>query len=285
MRAEIPVPNNACRTTTRASYHQAVERVIQAMHEQLDEPLSLQAMARIAFVSPYHFNRVFRHIIGIPPCHFLYALRLAAAKRLLLTTPMSVIEICYAVGYNSLGSFTRRFTELVGVPPTQFRYLAQSALTGEPVWPARAAAPTEEPMSVGLTGYVEAPRTFQGEIFIGLFNSSIPQGRPAACASLNHSGPYRLLSVPEGSYYLFAAGMPVSKDPKEFFCYESALRGGGQSIRISNGVVRGSTHLRLRPPDPFDPPILLSFPSLLANHAPIAPADSERPDHGPRPPT
>src|SRR5437763_15510695 len=74
------------RRSTIAAHHEAVERVIRMMHHSLDEPLTLQEMSRIAYISPYHFNRIFRQITGIPPKQFLYALRVETAIRLLLTT-------------------------------------------------------------------------------------------------------------------------------------------------------------------------------------------------------
>src|ERR1043165_1350755 len=110
---------------TVGAHHEAVERVIRTMHERLHEPLTLQEMSRIAYISPYHFNRIFRQITGIPPNQFLYALRLETAKRLLLTTDTNVTDVCFDVGYTSLGTFIRRFTGLVGVSPNRFRVLGR----------------------------------------------------------------------------------------------------------------------------------------------------------------
>jgi len=90
------------RPATTAAHHEAVERVIRTMRDHLDEPLTLQEMSRIAYISPYHFNRIFRQITGIPPNQFFYALRLETAKRLLLTTNTNVTDVCFDVGYNSL---------------------------------------------------------------------------------------------------------------------------------------------------------------------------------------
>src|SRR5690242_12380215 len=101
------------RPSTVAAHHEAVERVIRMMRDHLDEPLTLQEMSKIAYISPCHFNRTFRQITGIPPNQFFYALRLETAKRLLLTTDTSVTDVCFDVGYNSLGTFIRRFTGLV----------------------------------------------------------------------------------------------------------------------------------------------------------------------------
>jgi transcriptional regulator GlxA family with amidase domain len=109
---------------TAIAHCAAVKRVINVMHERLDEPFTLNDMSKIAYVSPYHFNRMFHQITGIPPCQFLYALRLETAKRLLLTTGVSVTDVCFDVGYNSLGTFIRRFTGLVGISPSRFRSFA-----------------------------------------------------------------------------------------------------------------------------------------------------------------
>src|SRR6476619_1111248 len=78
-------------------------------------------MGGTAYLSRFHFNRVCREITGLPPVRFHTALRIAAAKRLLLTTDMSVTEVSLEVGYQSLGTFTTHFHELVGVSPRTLR--------------------------------------------------------------------------------------------------------------------------------------------------------------------
>src|SRR5262249_49366746 len=70
------------RDSTLRSHYESVERVITVMRNQIDQPMTLQQMARIGSASPYHFNRTFRQVTGVPPLQFLYALRLDAAKRL-----------------------------------------------------------------------------------------------------------------------------------------------------------------------------------------------------------
>ena len=93
--APAPAPYPHGQTTDLQSA--AGTRVISAMHEHLYDPLSLQDMADIAHYSPFHFNRLFRKITGIPPNHFLYALRLSRAKRLLEETDLNVTDICFEV--------------------------------------------------------------------------------------------------------------------------------------------------------------------------------------------
>src|SRR5438067_12527882 len=120
---------DVARQVTLADQTQAVERAIQTMHTHLHEMLTLEDLASVAYLSPSHFHRVFCRLIGVPPGEFLAALRFQEARRLLVTTSLSVTDICFEVGYTSTGSFTSRFTHLVGLSP---RLLRQRAQTFEP---------------------------------------------------------------------------------------------------------------------------------------------------------
>src|SRR4051812_4611612 len=123
----------------------AVDKVIAAMHERIDRPFPLEEMASIAYLSRFYFNRVFREITGLPPVRFHTALRIAEAKRMLLTTELSVTEVCFELGYQSLGTFTSHFHQLVGVSP---RALRRAATAAGPV-PAELAAALARPQGSG----------------------------------------------------------------------------------------------------------------------------------------
>jgi AraC-like DNA-binding protein len=179
----------------------AVERVIMAMREQPSHPFSLQELADIAIMSASHFDRVFRDIVGVPPRQFLSALRLEAAKHLLLTTPLNVIDICYEVGYDSLGTFTTRFTDFVGVPPTSLRQMRKSGALSAIASRFDQQLPSYKPAhrKAELTGAVNAPETFSGLIFVGLFESPIPKTQPVACDLRTVAGQYRIGPVPDST--------------------------------------------------------------------------------------
>ncbi|HEY6803372.1 MAG TPA: AraC family transcriptional regulator [Pyrinomonadaceae bacterium] len=255
------------RPATIAAHHEAVERVIRMMHDRLDEPLTLQEMSRKAYISPCHFNRIFRQITGIPPNQYFYALRLESAKRLLLTTNTSVTDVCFDVGYNSLGTFIRRFTGLVGLSPSRFRSLARRAGESLAVPTASQFDMTAAATAATISGKVTAPEWFAGTIFLGLFTTPIPQGAPISGTVIEQPGTFHLPSVPDGLYFILAAGLARSKELSDYFLYETSLRGGGQPILIRNGIVEGSTDISLRPPEAFDPPILTTLPLLLAGGA------------------
>lgn len=250
-------PAAHCRATTAAARLKAVELTVAAMRERLDEPLSLQTLARTAHCSQYHFNRLFRQVTGLPPCRFLAAMRLEAAKRLLLTTRHSVTRVCFEVGYNSVGSFTRHFTGDVGLPPHSLRRFATAGRV-----PA-AAVPDAAPAAAGtvIGGHVEAPEGFAGSVFVGVFPEPIPRGRPVACAVLAGSGEFSLGPVPDGEWHVLAAGL-AGPPADAALLHDDALRAVA-SASVADG--RGAeVRLHLREPSAVDPPILVPLPVLLA---------------------
>jgi AraC-like DNA-binding protein len=253
----------SCRPGTVTFRRRAVERVIGAMRQRLAEPLSHELLARIALMSPFHFNRVFREVTGVPPLHFLYSLRLQAAKRLLLTTRLSITDVCYEVGYNSLGTFISRFTRLVGQSPRHLRRLAERAALGGP-GPIALADSCPAPHPHGpVSGRVVVPPPFRGAVFVGLFATPLPQGRPAACAVVTSGDKFRLGPVPEGAYYLFAAGLPASADPSLYLTGDAPLRGRSGPVVAAGGKLSAPADVTLRPEAVTDPPILSSIPLLL----------------------
>ena len=85
------------------------------------EPLTVRDLARAAGLSRAHFSVEFRRTFGESPHAYLLTRRLERAAALLRTTDRSVVEICFAVGLRSVGSFTTSFTRMFGVSPTAYR--------------------------------------------------------------------------------------------------------------------------------------------------------------------
>jgi AraC family transcriptional regulator len=257
------------RASTLTSYTRTVEQVIHAMRAQLSEPLSLEEMAEIACMSPFHFNRVFRSITGIPPGEFLAALRLNEAKRLLLTTSLSVTAVCFDLGYTSLGTFTERFKHLIGLPPLQLRHLAQNEAFST-LTPIEARLRQKQRLAAlypsGVSGLITTPGPFTGLIFTALFPKPIPQNRPIACVTITAPGPYHIPLVPDGLYYLLSAALPRSPDPLTYLLPQTGLLVGvsNQPVLVRAGRADAQINLALRPLAITDPPILGVFPPLLA---------------------
>jgi AraC-like DNA-binding protein len=85
------------------------------------EPLTLEDMAAVAHLSKYHFIRLFKATYGITPMEYVSRRRLERAQDLLRATNLTVTEVCFAVGFSSLGSFSSRFRTLVGETPSDFQ--------------------------------------------------------------------------------------------------------------------------------------------------------------------
>jgi AraC-like DNA-binding protein len=113
------------RTRRRGAYDLPVlERLRRArlhLEAHAGEPLDLEAMARVACFSKFHFLRLFRQAYGETPARYLAHVRLERARILLETSQMSVTEICLDVGYESLTSFSSAFRRFAGASPQRYR--------------------------------------------------------------------------------------------------------------------------------------------------------------------
>jgi AraC-like DNA-binding protein len=85
------------------------------------EELPLERMARAAGMSQFHFARTFRRCFGQTPHGFLVQVRLARAKELLARRGSHVTDVCFEVGFASLGSFSTLFARQVGKPPSAWQ--------------------------------------------------------------------------------------------------------------------------------------------------------------------
>ena len=83
-------------------------------------------------MSAGHLSREFRLAYGESPYGYLMTRRVERAMALLRRGDLSVTEVCFAVGYSSLGAFSTRFTELVGMPPSTYRRQSTRATAGMP---------------------------------------------------------------------------------------------------------------------------------------------------------
>ncbi|PXY32679.1 AraC family transcriptional regulator [Prauserella muralis] len=96
-------------------------RVRDLIDRHYAEPLDIPALARSALVSQAHFRRSFRDAFGETPHRYLLTRRLERAKALLRAGELSVTEVCFAVGFSSLGSFSTQFRRFVGESPAAYR--------------------------------------------------------------------------------------------------------------------------------------------------------------------
>ncbi|BDG05019.1 AraC family transcriptional regulator [Anaeromyxobacter oryzae] len=106
---------------TRSFYELAVQRAIERVASDLDQALDLQGLARAAALSPFHFHRVFRGLVGETPLELLRRLRLERAAWYLLHAGSSVTDVAFAAGYETHEAFTRAFRARYSCSPSEFR--------------------------------------------------------------------------------------------------------------------------------------------------------------------
>ncbi|WP_157550641.1 helix-turn-helix transcriptional regulator [Nocardioides jensenii] len=91
------------------------------MDRDYAQPLDVEALARGVHMSAGHLSRQFKQAYGESPYSYLMTRRIERAMALLRRGDLSVTEVCFTVGFSSLGTFSTRFAELVGVPPSAYR--------------------------------------------------------------------------------------------------------------------------------------------------------------------
>ena len=111
------------RSITRVEMYRRLHRARDFMEANLDQPLTVGQIAQEAWFSPFHFLRQFKGLFGETPHQYLTRRRLERAQHLLTMTEMSVTDICFALGFESLGSFSGLFRQRLGASPQQFRLL------------------------------------------------------------------------------------------------------------------------------------------------------------------
>jgi AraC-like DNA-binding protein len=99
----------------------SLQRARDLIDAQLDRPLDLETLARAAHLSRFHFLRAFRKTFHETPHQYLTRKRLERAKELLANSELPITEICFAVGFESLGSFSTLFHQVVGWSPSIYR--------------------------------------------------------------------------------------------------------------------------------------------------------------------
>ncbi|MFL5800929.1 MAG: helix-turn-helix domain-containing protein [Roseiflexaceae bacterium] len=101
--------------------HERLRRARALIDACYDHPLDLEQIAGTAGFSRYHFIRLFRQAFDQTPHQYLTRRRIEQAKLLLAAGELSVTEVCFEVGFQSLGSFSTLFHRTVGQPPKIYR--------------------------------------------------------------------------------------------------------------------------------------------------------------------
>lgn len=100
--------------------HQLIQRALAYLHDNYATPIRLQELADCVALSPYHFLRLFKANLGLPPHTYLTQLRIHRAKAL-LNKRQPIAEVALAVGFTDQSHLSRHFKRIVGVPPGEYQ--------------------------------------------------------------------------------------------------------------------------------------------------------------------
>lgn len=110
--------------------HPALERALQFMDENLDQPLTLERIAQTMYVSRFHFARMFRLVTGESPMQYLRRLRVERAKSMMVRGDLTLSEIAAEVGFCDQSHFTRIFRQATGTTPRRFQTIGTTVRSG-----------------------------------------------------------------------------------------------------------------------------------------------------------
>lgn len=102
-------------------YIDRVNRIVKFLSKQVESTPTLQDLAKVAGISPYHFHRVYRAVTGETPFGTLRRLRIARAVVMLRDTEKSITEIAFDIGYESSQAFSRSFRQLTGYSASEVK--------------------------------------------------------------------------------------------------------------------------------------------------------------------
>lgn len=112
-----------CRSVEPEPVRKAKEYIL----DNIDERLTLEAVADEVHVSTYYFCKIFKRATGMTFTEYVNRQRIEMAKRELLKPDRRITEIAYDIGYQSLSQFNRSFLKIVGESPSEFRKLMTSS--------------------------------------------------------------------------------------------------------------------------------------------------------------
>ena len=121
---KLAQPGKLSSTVTLSQYHK-IQQAVRYINDNYRTDIRLDAVAKEAGMSPSHFSRIFRKVMGLSYQEYLNGCRIAKAKNLLRSSPRSITEIAVFLGFADSTGFGRIFKKLTGQTPSAYRGVAR----------------------------------------------------------------------------------------------------------------------------------------------------------------
>ncbi|WP_240613438.1 helix-turn-helix transcriptional regulator [Brachybacterium endophyticum] len=225
--------------------------------------LGVEDLADHAGYSPFHFSRLFTARYGLGPGRYLTALRIDAAKRMLLGDDAAVIDVATEVGFDSLSSFSRRFRDSVGVPPGALRRLADRVADVPP----RPFALSPDAPAHQVSVHLELPAAFSSRgdasVWVGWYPHPAPIGLPRAGVLARGERTLHLPLCP-GAPFLLGFAVPAQASVEEHLIPADPV----VAVHPAAVVPGDAVVLRFAPQGAMSPvPLLSALPVLCGSGA------------------
>ncbi len=103
----------------KTDYHKRLLPVIRFLETNFDQPFNLEEVARMAYLSPYHFHRIFKAVVGETLNDYLRRLRMEKAANHLFYKKLSVVDVALSMGFSSSQAFAKAFKQHFGLTASQ----------------------------------------------------------------------------------------------------------------------------------------------------------------------
>lgn len=188
---------------TRSFYRVAVERAVEQVVESLDQALDLERLAKHAALSPFHFHRIFRGMLGETPLELHRRLRMERAASRLLEPQTSVTTLAFEAGYETHEAFTRAFRSFYGCSPSEFRQRGSAV-----------ASACERPVQIEITArsglhyrtHAAGPLNISLNLGASTMQVEIVTRQAMRTGAVEHRGSYFRIAEAFGRLHGIAAG-------------------------------------------------------------------------------
>ena len=118
---ELLKQSNAITDNITANVPEYIKKALGMINKNFMNHLTLETFSKELSISKYHFQKKFKHYMGISPIEYLNNIRIDKAKTLLMITNYSIAEIAIRTGFTDQNYFTKVFKKLQGETPVFFR--------------------------------------------------------------------------------------------------------------------------------------------------------------------
>lgn len=249
-----------------------MEEITQFMRDNLDSNMTIEDLANHFGYSKYYFCRKFKKNMGISPNLFWSSLKIEQTY-IELEKKDSVLHAHLQLGYLSSGTFSNAFSKSTGMTPSEYkknlekfyRSMHAQEKSNERTYYFHSFNSDDYRtyQTHALKVYVETPDDFRGTIFIGIFDSTLPNELPVVGKAMFKKRLAVIDKIPNGTYYAMVVAISKGAKPIDYFHLDNALRDIDRSEIVFPLKEDVEILLKLREKIADDPPITINPVKLL----------------------